>query len=108
MYLFDFSLLPESAETVLEFVNLVIALVAVAFSFKIAALMQGGKMESVWNLLAAAVGFFALLEIYEALKLLNVLHVAGLGDILEFGMVVFLVWAFSKARGILFKDVMNK
>ncbi|MDO8471048.1 MAG: hypothetical protein Q7S49_00345 [bacterium] len=74
----------ENVEKVIEVVNLVVALIAGIFAIKLAALAQGGKMEKTWNTLAVAALLFVILETVGALSGFKVLHIGGLGEILEF------------------------
>lgn len=104
----DVELLPGSVENVLELVILVISLVAAVSAIKLAALAQGGSLEKTWNRVAIAVGFFALLEINNALAGFELLHIGGLSEILEVVFAVTLLVALIQTRRDLLKQVLGK
>jgi len=106
-YVYDYTILSDKGEVVIELINLVLAVLTAAFAIKLAALSQGGDLEKTWNWLATAASVFALLEIYGALKGLGLVHVAGLGDIIELVMVVVLLVVFVKTRKSLLKRAMG-
>lgn len=102
-YVYDFTILSDKGEAVVEVINLVLAVLTAAFAIKLAALSQGGDLEKTWNWLAIAASAFALLEIYGALNGLKLVHVAGLGDIIELVMVAVLFIVFYRTRKTLLK-----
>ena len=107
-YVYDVELIPESVESVLELVNLLIAIVAAAFAIKLAALSQGGSLEKTWNLLAVAAVIFAALEVVGALQGYKIAHFGGLGDIIELVFLVILTTVFARTRKALLKQVLSK
>lgn len=103
-----FELLPESVESVLELINLFLAVLAAAFAIKLAALAQGGDLEKTWNWIAVAVTAFAAIEIFAALDLFGLVHIGGLADILELIMVVIFVYILNVTRKRLLKRMLGK
>jgi len=97
-YQYNFTLMPESSELWLEALNVVLAIGMAYVAIKVAALMQGGKLERAWNFMAIAAGVFALTEIYNILAALGIFHIGGLDDTLEFIFVVFFLLAFLRAK----------
>jgi len=106
-YIYDVGFIPESWENIIEFVNLIVAVLAAAYAVKLAALSQGGDLEKTWNLLAVVAVLFAILEIYGALKGLNLVYISGFGDVLEFVFGLTLLVAVYKTRKTLLKRVMG-
>lgn len=107
-YVYNVSLLPEDLEDGIEFLNLVIAIMAAVFAVKLAALSQGGELEKTWNSIAIVASLFALLEMYGALNGLMLVNVVGLGDLIELFFGVVLLAAVYKTRKFLLKKVMGK
>ena len=106
-FVYDFTLISESTEKTLEVVNLILALFAAAVAIKLAALAQGGQLEKTWNWLAIAIVTFAGLEIYGALVGFGLVHIGGLGDVLEFAMVVIFVYILFTTRRRLLKAMLG-
>lgn len=107
-FVYDFTLISESTEKLLEIVNLILSLFAAAFAIKLAALAQGGQLEKTWNWLAIAIVTFTGLEIYGALKGFGLVHIGGLGDVLEFVMVIIFVYILFTTRRRLLKVMLGR
>lgn len=107
-FLFDARLLPGSMESIFEFINLILALMAAVYAIKLAALSQGGEMEKTWNLIAWAAVAFAVLEIYGVLKAFYIIEIEGLGDVIETIFLLFLLTSVYRTRKTLLKKLFNK
>ncbi len=107
VYFYDAELIPKSIESGLEIINLVLAVIAAIFAVKLAALSQGGSLEKTWNLMAIVALTFAVFEIYGALQGFMILHLGGLGDLLEFIFVLILAITFYKTRKSLLAKVLG-
>ncbi|MBI4281242.1 hypothetical protein HY625_00290, partial [Candidatus Uhrbacteria bacterium] len=105
---YNFTIIPESSETILELVNLVFAVLTAAFAVKLAALSQGGMLEKTWNWMAIASVTFAVLEVVGALKGFAVANFEGLDDIIEFVMVLVLFMVFYRTRKDLLRKALGK
>lgn len=106
--LYNFELVPESLESILEIANLLVAIFAATFAVKLAALSQGGSLEKTWNMLAIASLFFAMLEINNSLSGFGMLHIGGLEEIFEFGFGIILAVTFYKTRKQLLAKVLGQ
>ncbi|MEK7459807.1 MAG: hypothetical protein AAB636_01950 [Patescibacteria group bacterium] len=107
-YVYDISLISEKAELILEPINLLIAILAAVFAVKLAALSQGGELEKTWNMIAIVAVIFAILEAYGTLKGLMLVHVGGLGDILELIFGLILLYTVYKTRKTLLQKMLGK
>lgn len=105
---FEIVFMPASAELYIELFNLVIGIAMAFVAIKVAALVQGGKMEKVWNLMALAAGIFAIFEIVGGLEKLNILHMSGLTEVLEAAFIVAFLVAFSFAKKSLKESLFGK
>jgi hypothetical protein len=94
-YQIDFDIpLMEDVEIYIEVLNAILALVAVFFAFKLSRKVKGSPQESGWLMILLATVFFISLEIYGLLKGLGIFHFSGLGDILEFLVVIAFIGGF--------------
>lgn len=101
---YQYTFLSDSMEHVMEFANLVMALLAGIFAVKLAALSQGGSMEKTWNNLAIVAVLFVGVEVLNSLSGFGVLDVTGLSEIVEFVFAVMFAYTLYATR----KDLMKK
>ena len=106
-HVYNASIIPESAENILELINLIVSIFAAAFAVKLAALSQGGQLERTWNKLAVVAVVFAVMEIFAALKGYGLVKIGGLGDILEFVLAVLLAATFYTTRKQLLRQTLG-
>jgi hypothetical protein len=102
--LFQAVIFSGSVERFMEIANLLVALLAGIYAVKLAALSQGGTMEKTWNVLAVAALLFVLLEVVGALKEFAIVNVSGLGEIVEFILIVVFAYCLYFTR----KDLLKK
>ena len=107
-FAYETALISEGAENALEFVNLIVAIIAAVYAVKLAALSQGGQLEKTWNKLAMVGVVFAVIEIFAALKGFGLVHLEGLEDILELVLAVLLLVAFVSTRRHLLEQVLGE
>lgn len=107
-YVYDLTLIPESLENILEFVNMLIAVFAAVFAVKLAALSQGGELEKTWNMVAIVAGLFAIFEVYGALSGFKLVHLGGFAEIIELLFGLVLLAAVYRTRKFLLKKLMGK
>ncbi|MHA2105540.1 MAG: hypothetical protein ACW981_19105 [Candidatus Hodarchaeales archaeon] len=94
-YQVDFDIkLMEDIEIYIEVLNTILALIAVFLAFKLSRKVKGSPQETGWLLILLATIFFISLEIYGLLKGLNIFHFSGLGDVLEFFVVITFIAGF--------------
>ena len=105
---YSFTLIPENIESLLELINLVIAMLAAFYAVKLAALSQGGELEKTWNKMALCAVLFAVLEIFGSLKMLGLVSIEGIGDVIEFLFVSVLLIAVFTTRKSLLKKVLGR
>ncbi|MEK7482048.1 MAG: hypothetical protein AAB607_01735 [Patescibacteria group bacterium] len=101
---FEITLIKEKYEFVLEIINLALAVVVAILAIQIAALVKGGSMEKTWTLLSIGLFFFAVLEVYGTLKNFKILRIEGLGDVLEFLILIAFLAATFKMKKLLEKS----
>lgn len=75
-------------------IGLVLPIIVAWFAIKVARMMQGGKFEKVWKLIAAGMSVLAIVKVIDGLEDLGVLQVSGLRGILEFIMILVFFFAF--------------
>lgn len=75
-------------------VGLILPIIVAWFAIKVATLMQGGKLEYVWKLIAAGMSVLAIVKVIDGLEKLGVLYVGGLREVLEFVMILVFFAAF--------------
>lgn len=75
-------------------VGLILPIIVAWFAIKVATLMQGGKLEDVWKLIAAGMSVLAIVKVIDALEILGILYVGGLRSVLEFVMILVFFAAF--------------
>jgi hypothetical protein len=94
-YTIDFDIpFMEDIEIYIEIINTVLALVAVYFAFQLSRKVKGSPQGSGWLMILIATVAFILLELYGLLGVLGIFHFSGLGDILEFFVVIFFIGGF--------------
>ncbi len=86
----------ETIENPLEMVNMAIAIIAVAVSFMLVKSFAGGTFAGAARYLAAAASAFAFVEIFGALKGLEIFKIGGLIDAIEFIFVALFLTALLK------------
>ena len=72
----------ENIEPILQVFNLLLALIVLMLAISVLPTLVGNLRRS-WLNLAAAVGLFALIELFAALKGLEILNLRGLGGLIE-------------------------
>lgn len=75
-------------------IGLILPIVVAWFAIRVAKLMQGGKFEKVWKLIAAGMSVLAIMKVIDGLEDLGVLQVTGLRSLLEFVMILVFFSAF--------------
>jgi hypothetical protein len=94
-YQVDFDIpLMEDIEIYIEVLNAILALVAVFFAFSLSRKVKGSPQETGWLMILLATIFFIGLEFYGLLNGLNIFHFSGLGDVLEFLVVIAFIGGF--------------
>ncbi len=107
-FVYDVAFLSKNSEITLEFINIIIAILAAAYAIKLAALTQGGDLENTWNLIAVVAVLFAVFEAYGVLKGLGLVHITGLGDVIELIFGLTLLVTVYKTRKTLLERMMSK
>jgi len=65
-------------------------------------------LEKTWNTLAIAAVVFAALEVVGALKGFALVRLGGLGDLLEFIILVLFLYIFYRTRKDLLRKMLGK
>lgn len=78
-------------------IGLILPIIVAWFAIKVSTLMQGGKLENVWKLIAAGMSVLALVKVVDGLEELGILYVGGLREVLEFVMILVFFAAFFSA-----------
>lgn len=101
----EYTLMSGSVEQIVEFANLVVALLAAMYAIKLAALSHGGAMERTWNLLAVVAVLFVGLEIANSLSAFGILEIHGLSELIELAFAVVFAYALYSTRKELLKKI---
>ncbi len=100
---FEITLIKEKYEFILEIINLALAVIVAVFAIQVSALMKGGNMEKIWTFIFFGLFSFSILEVYGTLKNFKILQIEGLGDVIEFLILMFFLIAAFKMKKMLEK-----
>ncbi|MHA2030492.1 MAG: hypothetical protein ACW99A_14535 [Candidatus Kariarchaeaceae archaeon] len=87
--------LNEDTEIALEIIIAALAIIGALLALKSANAVKGTDLEKGMRLLIYSAFTFAVLEIYQVIKI-YIISISGLGDILELIFVVFFIFGFYK------------
>ncbi len=93
-FLYSSDILAPLDINIVQDIGLILPVVVAWFAIRVARLMQGGKFERIWKLIAAGMGVLAIIKVVDGLENLGVLYVVGLRNLLEFVMIVVFFTAF--------------
>ncbi|MBM2817694.1 MAG: hypothetical protein HW401_284 [Parcubacteria group bacterium] len=100
---FDVPFLSDKMKSIIEIVNLFLALLAAFYAIKLAALAQGGQMERTWNMLALASVIFGFIQVSNSLKGFGIMDIHGVTELFELLLAFVLVYVFIRTKKMLLK-----
>lgn len=104
----EYTIMSGNIESVIEWANLIIALLAAVAAVKLSALAQGGALEKTWNWFAIALAVFAVFEVFGLMEAMNLVAIHGLREVMELIFASILFYLAYTTRKTLLRQITGK